>query len=474
MHYAPPRNWMNDPNGLVHHDGRYHLYYQYNPYAPVHDDMSWGHASSTDLVTWEDHPVALWCSEQEEVYSGSVVVDAEGVSGYGGPDSPALLAFYTAHQRGARRQTQCVAYSLDGGLTWTRHADNPVLDRGSADFRDPKVLRWQRPDGSASWIMVAVEAAHREVHLFGSDDLLTWAPLSVFGPVGAVEGVWECPDLFPLTVDATGEQLWVLLVSVYPGGVAGGSGTQYFVGHFDGTTFTPLRRPDAADTGWLDHGPDNYAGVTFFGLPDDERTLIGWMGNWDYAKTLPPLNGARGQMTIARRLRLTTDATGRQVLAQDPVLPPLTWTEAVEAVGGWPASPSLDRPSVVDVTLSLGDGAEAEIRLRTLADGTGGVRVYVTADAVGVDRSEVAADVPGFAGVFEAPRVLGGPSASLRIVLDERSIEVFADGGTSVLTALMLPEPDAGGASLSGRRGEVTVESLRVGTAAPQPAPRMP
>ena len=158
MHYAPPRNWMNDPNGLVHHDGRYHLYYQYNPYAPVHDDMSWGHASSTDLVTWEDHPVALWCSEQEEVYSGSVVVDAEGVSGYGGPDSPALLAFYTAHQRGARRQTQCVAYSLDGGLTWTRHADNPVLDRGSADFRDPKVLRWQRPDGSAFWIMVAVEA----------------------------------------------------------------------------------------------------------------------------------------------------------------------------------------------------------------------------------------------------------------------------------------------------------------------------
>lgn len=465
MHCAPPDNWMNDPNGLVRHGGRYHLFFQYNPYEPVHGSMSWGHVSSTDLVAWEHHPVALRCSEEVEVYSGSVVVDAEGVSGYGSPDRPALVAFYTAHHRETRRETQAIAYSLDDGLTWTQHPGNPVLDRGSTDFRDPKVLRWQGPDAAASWIMVAVEAVRREVHVFGSDDLLKWTPLSVFGPVGVVEGVWECPDLFPLTVDATGEQLWVLLVSVYPGGIAGGSGTQYFVGRFDGRTFTPLRRPDAAasDTDWLDHGPDNYAGVTFFGLPDDERTLIGWMSNWDYARKLPLLHGARGQMTVPRRLRLTADAAGRPVLAQRPVLPALGWVEIPDAPGAAAASALPRGACVVDVTLSLGEGAHAEIRLRTREDGTGGVRVRVDERAVGVDRTEVAGDVPGFGGIFEAPRGRGGRAVALRIVLDDRSIEVFADEGTTVLTALMLPDPDALGASVTAR-GAVSVESFRVGT----------
>ncbi len=458
LHFTPPDNWLNDPNGLVHHDGRFHLFYQYNPHAPVHGNMSWGHATSTDLAAWEHQPVALWCDDVQEVYSGSVVVDAEGVSGYGTPDAPALLAVYTAHQRESRHETQCVAVSLDGGLTWTPHPDNPVLDRASTDFRDPKVLRWRRPDGADAWVLVAVEAVRREVHLFGSDDLLTWTPLSVFGPQGAVEGVWECPDLFPLTVDATGDQLWVLLVSLYPGGVAGGSGTQYFVGHFDGTAFTPLRRPEGDQgTDWLDRGPDHYAGVTFFGLPDDERTLIGWMSNWDYAATLPPLNGTRGQMTVPRRLRLTPDAAGRPVLAQEPVLPALTWA---------PASGSLGVPCVVDVVLSLGEGARGGIRLLTRADGTGGVRVYVTQDAVGVDRTDVAAGVPGLAGVFEAPRVWGGPDAALRIVLDERSVEVFADGGTTVLTVLLLPEPGALGVSVTAESGDVSVGSLRVGVPA--------
>lgn len=466
MHFAPPDHWLNDPNGLVHHEGRYHLFYQYNPYAPLHGNMSWGHALSTDLVAWEHLPVALWSGDEHEVYSGSVVVDAVGVSGYGTPGRPSLLAFYTAHHRETRRETQCVAVSLDGGLTWSQHPGNPVLDRGSTDFRDPKVLRWRGPVGADSWVMVAVEAVRREVHLFGSDDLLTWTPLSVFGPEGAVEGVWECPDLFPLTVDATGEQFWVMLVSMYPGGVAGGSGTQYFVGHFDGTVFTPLRRPQATDIAWLDHGPDHYAGVTFFGLPDDERTLIGWMSNWDYAAKLPPLDGTRGQMTIPRRLRLTPDAVGQPVLAQEPVLPALTWAQRSPTTEVWPAFGSLVGPCVVDVGLCLGEGARAGIRLRAREDGTGGVRVYVTEDAVGVDRTEVAGGVPGFAGVFEAPRTLGGPDAALRIVLDERSIEVFADGGATVVTALFLPEPGALGGSVTAESGAVSVESLSVGTPA--------
>ena len=458
LHFTPPDHWSNDPNGLIRHDGRYHLYYQYNPNAASHGDMSWGHASSTDLVSWEHHPVALMCTDDEEIYSGSAVADTEGVSGYGTPEAPALLAFYTSLNRHTRIQAQSVAYSLDQGLTWTRHAGNPVLDRDSHDFRDPKVVRWEGPDESY-WVMVAVEAKTREVHLFRSDDLLAWTPLSVFGPLGVTEGIWECPDLFPLEVDATGEWLWVMLVSLFPGGVAGGSGTQYFVGRFDGVTFTPLRRPDASptDAEWLDHGPDNYAGVTFSGLPDEQRTLIGWMSNWVYARVLPTVRGALGMMTIARRLSLTVDAASWPVLAQEPVLPAgVEWSDAT-------GDRTIPETAIVDAALDVPPGAQVSIRLRGRSDGTGGVLVRVTHDEVSVDRRTVSGDVPGFAGVARAPRLLGADRAELRIVLGEASVEVFADGGTTVLTCRILPEPGADGLAVRTETPGATVGSVRVG-----------
>ncbi len=458
LHFTPPNHWMNDPNGLVWHGGRYHLYYQCNPYAPVHADMSWGHASSTDLIAWQHHPIALMCTEEEEIYSGSVVADLQGVSGYGTPETPALLAFYTSLNRHTRIQAQKVASSLDDGLTWTQHPGNPVLDRHSTDFRDPKVIRWEGPDESY-WVMATVEAVAREVRLFRSDDLLAWTPLSVFGPLGATEGIWECPDLFPLEVDATGERLWVLLVSLFPGGAAGGSGTQYFVGRFDGTTFTPLRRPGASpsDAAWLDHGPDNYAGVTFAGLPDDRRTLIGWMSNWVYARALPTVRGTRGMMTLARRLGLVRDATSWPVLTQEPVLPSgLDWSP----VAGHCTIPET---AVVNVTLDAPPGAQASVRLRGRADGTGGVLVRVTHDEVSVDRRAVSGDVPGFAGVARAPRLLGVDHAEVRIVLAEASVEVFVDGGTCVLTCRILPEPDAVSLTVRAETPGAAVNAVRVG-----------
>lgn len=474
-HLIPRDNWMNDPNGMVVHNGRYHVFYQYNPSAPTHADMHWGHASSTDLLTWEHHPVALAATGTLEIYSGSVVVDGDAVSGYGSRSEPALLAFYTAHHRAAKRQTQHVAYSLDDGLTWTDHPANPVLDRGSADFRDPKVVRWTGPDGESTWVMVAVEATAQEVHLFGSDDLLTWRPLSIFGGLGAVGGIWECPDLFPLRVDGSGERLWVLLVSVVPGGPAGGPATQYFVGRFDGTTFVPLCRDDfeSFDAVWLDHGPDNYAGVTFFGLPDDERTLVGWMSNWDYARDLPLVHGTRGMMTLPRRLRLAPSPAGRPVLAQQVVLPPLVWDDALSrdeslpegsAVGAssWTAPGTRHSLAVLDVALTLGADATAAIRLGVRADGTSDMVITVTEDAVCVDRAD-AGGVPGFARSSSAPRVRPERRAELRIVLAEHSAEIFADGGTAVLTYRLLNDPGALGASIVADTGEITIASLRIG-----------
>ena len=436
LHYAPPQNWMNDPNGLVFHDGVYHLFFQYNPHGDTHGHMSWGHASSTDLVTWTDHPVALWCDEVEQIFSGSAVVDAEAVSGHGTPDQPALIAWYTSANQQHGGQAQSMAWSLDQGQTWTKHPDNPLLDRGTRDFRDPKVFCYQDGDRSR-WVMVAVEAEAREVHLFGSDDLTKWQPLSVFGPRAAVGGVWECPDLFPLVVPQTGERLWVMLVSLNPGGPAGGSATQYFIGDFDGTSFTPHPWPDADHARWLDGGADNYAGVSFFGLPDDQRTLIGWMSNWLYAHDLAVIEGARGMMTVARRLGLTLDVAGRPTLTQHPVLPVTADPSPIE-----PAHLArgvvLDCPSLVDLTGAV--LPDNEIRFE-VSDSQGQVQceIEVTPARLVVRRTPTHPVPEGFATFMSAPRVLPAEPVQLQVVIDAHSVEVFADQGTAVITSRLYP-----------------------------------
>lgn len=251
LHFSPERNWMNDPNGLVYDDGTWHLFFQHNPHGTRWGNMSWGHATSTDLAHWEEQPVAIpqtfddEGSAIEDIFSGSVVVDEDNTSGFGTAEEPPMVAIYTsaytsAHPTHAGKQAQSLAYSTDHGQTWTKYDANPVLDRDSANFRDPKVIRYTDPgSGESYWVMVAVEALQYKVVLYRSDDLKTWTHLSEFGPANATGGIWECPDLFPLAVDGDpANTKWVLVVNLNPGSVAGGSGGQYFVGEFDGTTFT--------------------------------------------------------------------------------------------------------------------------------------------------------------------------------------------------------------------------------------------
>ncbi|BDZ40150.1 hypothetical protein GCM10025863_27640 [Microbacterium suwonense] len=220
VHFTPAHNWMNDPNGLLFHDGRYHLFFQYNPEGIGHANMSWGHASSTDLIDWTEHPVAIPCDENEQIFSGSAVVDEGNTAGFAGPGETALVAIYTSVSAVTGIQSQTLAYSVDDGMTWTKYG-TPVLDRGSKDFRDPKVFRYRGPSDDY-WVMVAVEAVDRQVVLYRSDDLREWTFLSVYGPAGAVDGIWECPDLFPLAVDGdSGDVRWVLVISMSPGAIAG-------------------------------------------------------------------------------------------------------------------------------------------------------------------------------------------------------------------------------------------------------------
>ena len=311
FHFSPPSHWMNDPNGLLYENGVYHLFYQHYPEDVVWGPMHWGHAISKDLIHWENKPIALYPDEHGYIFSGSAVFDENNTSGLGTKDNPPLIAVFTYHNpkkaklRTNDHQTQGISYSLDHGMNWTMYKGNPVIrnDEKIRDFRDPKVF-WH--EESSSWIMSLVAGDH--LQLYRSTNLIDWEYASSFGhKQGAHGGGWECPDLFPLEVE--GETHWVLLISINPGAPNGGSGTQYFIGEFDGYTFSSEQK----NCLWIDLGPDNYAGVTYNDVPNEDRIFIGWMSNWNYANKTPTQKW-RSSMTIPRVLSIRKTPYGNRLV----------------------------------------------------------------------------------------------------------------------------------------------------------------
>src|SRR5687767_2085337 len=295
---------MNDPIGLVYYKGEYHLFYQHNPFGDTWGHMSWGHAVSRDLVHWEHLPVAIPEQGNEAIFSGSAVVDKQNTSGLGTRKNPPMVAIYTSAY--PDDQEQSLAYSIDRGRTWTKYSGNPVLDDADREFRDPKVF-WYEPE--QKWVMVVVKAVQRKVAIYESENLKDWQHLSDFGPAGAVGGVWECPDLFPLAVDGDeGNKKWVMVVSLNPGGIAGGSGTQYFVGNFDGERFTADNvegeyTPPAGDV-YEDFESTDYGAWTTTGTA---------FGDGPAAGNVPPQGGVSGYLgeRLANSFHGEDQSTGR-------------------------------------------------------------------------------------------------------------------------------------------------------------------
>ena len=477
-HFTAERMWINDPNGLIHHNGLYHLYFQANPYGADWGNMSWGHATSPDLLNWTEHPVALLCDENEEVFSGSVVFDVKNSSRLGTEEHPPLVAIYTsaytaASPRGGT-QAQSLAYSIDGGYTWTKYENNPVLSRDSAHFRDPKVFGYEGAAGTY-WVMAAVEAEQRKVVFYRSHDLMEWEYLSSFGPANATGGVWECPDLFPLPLDGDpGTTKWVLTVNLNPGGPNGGSAGQYFVGHFDGVFFmSEATLPDGPEMlssyDWLDWGRDYYAAVSFNDAPDGRRIMIGWMSNWDYAADTPTAPW-RGQMSLPRDITLVT-RNGRPRLVQrvavDDLLRgpnpfvhdgPIRLSDSARRFDG-----VFHRTNCINAEFRIQDAKEMGLLIKGL---TGEIRLALNPidGTLRLDRMR-AGDVffnDGFASVETAPIDVSTGSFRASIYLDSNSIEVFADEGITVISDTVFSTGSLTALSLYATGGNAVVEQLSI------------
>jgi fructan beta-fructosidase len=458
---------MNDPNGLVYFNGVYHLYFQYNPEGNDWGNMSWGHASSSDLVHWTEHPVAILCDDNEAIYSGSVVVDHHNSSGFGEYDITPFVAIYTSAFVDGR-QAQSLAYSLDQGTSWTKYSGNPVLDRNSTAFRDPKVFWFQADQGQGYWVLVAVEAVGKKVVLYRSVDLRDWVHLSDFGSTDEDGGLWECPDLFRVPVDdAAAEAKWVLVVSRDPGRSTQGSFAQYYIGDFDGTNFT------SANDGVprrLDWGRDYYAAVSFDNVPHGRRILLGWMSNWNYAAAVPTAPW-RGTMSLPREISLR-DVGGEIALIQRPAAGIDALRVRAENHSIRPFTVEGSRPIEgspmyrLDVSFEPVDARTIGLDLLVGDNHATRVRYDTKTGLLSLDRrrSGTIDFESSFASIETVPIRLIDGALRLEVYVDRGSVEVFAqDGEVSITDQVFAPEWCTG-LSIVSSGGATRVQHLNLET----------
>lgn len=465
FHHTPRYGWMNDPNGMFYKDGRWHLYYQYNPYGSKWQNMTWGHSVSDDLVNWEHLPEAIRPNGLGSVFSGSCAVDHDNTAGFG---SDAVIALYTS---AGTSQMQSLASSTDDGLTFNIYPSNPVLTLES-EARDPKVF-WN--DSTKEWNMILAHALDHEMLIFSSPDMKSWTLQSSFGKgLGAQGGVWECPDLFELPVAGTDEKKWVLLCNINPDGPFGGSGTQYFVGDFDGKTFKA--DTDAAgdvSTKWLDYGKDHYATVTWSDAPDGRRVALGWMSNWQYAADVPTMQ-FRSANTLPREMGLFRAPDGEVYAssAPSPELEALRGKLAAKVkkttVGRKARSFALpsENGGICEILMDI-EASKAKT-VNIVFSNSQGEKVVMQYDpaaaTLSFDRTQsgITDFSEGFPAVTVTPTHEASGRIALRIFVDRSSMEVFGNDGEFVMTNLVFPRTPYTALSVSAEGGNAKVENLRI------------
>lgn len=458
FHFTPPSHWMNDPNGLVYHDGEYHLFYQHYPEGIVWGPMHWGHAVSTDLMHWKHLPIALYPDSLGLIFSGSAVIDKNNSAGFG---KNAMIAIFTHHHMDMEKagsnvfQYQSIAYSTDRGRSFKKYEGNPVIKNpGIKDFRDPKV-RWD--DQNKQWVMVL--AAYDKALFYTSKNLKDWNKSGEFGIPGD-QRLWECPDLFPLKVQGTHEQKWILITSIQKDAPNGGTATSYFVGDFDGKEF----KGDYQKQLWLDYGKDNYAFVTWNHNPDVRTIGIGWMSNWQYANTLPATTW-RNSCTIPRELSLIktnneyklvqTPVSELKKLRHNPVAISPMILKNYQGIDNHSKIKDLE----IRIDFAKSTAKEFGIELKNKYGENVKIGYDKTLNQFYIDRTN--AGKKDFSKEFPvmqyAPRFSKSNILKLRILIDATSVELFADDGLTVMTSVFFPNEDFTVTELYSTEGETSL-----------------
>lgn len=424
-HHTPTYGWMNDPNGMFYKDGVWNIYFQHNPFGSQWENMTWGHSTSTDLMHWKFEGDAILPDALGTIFSGSAVVDKNNTAGFG---AGAVIAYYTS---AGKVQKQCMAVSTDGGKTFKKDVDNPVLVSNIPDFRDPHVF-WYEPE--SKWILIVSEKQHMKI--FSSKNLRDWTFESDFGEgYGSHDGVWECPDLLDMK-----NGKWVLVCNINPGGPFGGSATQYFTGTFDGHKFTCDTDPSVKK--WMDWGKDHYATVTFDNAPDGRHVAMTWMSNWQYANQVPTKQ-YRSANGIARDLGyFEYKDTGYVSVKPSP-----------EVFAAFSKSPQASLSPACRVDVQLHNNATI-----TLSNSKG-ERVVMTYNAnketFSMDRTK-SGDV-SFSTDFPAVTVAPtrGRIKTLQLFIDKSSIEAFDADGKMAMTNLVFPSTPYTSITIKGGKAKV-------------------
>lgn len=420
FHFTARSNWLNDPNGLVHYEGEWHLFFQHNPKGNAWGNMTWGHAVSTNLFQWKQLPDAIRQDDQGDIWSGSAVVDWNNTSGLANGPEKTLVAFYTSAggftpETPKKTFTQHMAYSNDRGRSWTKFSGNPVIpQRGDGD-RDPKVF-WHEP--TRKWVMVlyvgvpdaqAKDAKGQPVirhtaQIFNSPDLKAWTYLS------SVPDIYECPDLFELPVDGNSKNTrWVLF----------GADASYLLGRFDGANFTAECPKQAGD-----YGANFYAAQTYSDVPDGRRILVGWMRDGKYPGM--PFNQ---QMSLPLELSLVTTPVGIRLFRQPAKeIVQLRAGPRIE-LGGSPLQAGDSLPLNPQSDLIQGE-------LRFAPAATGDVVLNVRGSEIRWSAKEKMLHAFG----RKAPLAPIDGKVSLNLVLDRSSLEIFGNNGEIAMSFCFIPK----------------------------------
>ena len=469
-HVTPEFNWLNDPNGMVYYKGEYHLFYQYNPYTKTPgDDKYWAHVVSTDLVHWEERPIALSPDQYGSMWSGSAVVDFNNSSGLfdDTSDQTGLIAYYTVTANGSALQRQSMAYSKDGGNTWIKYdGGKPIIDSGTAplaghdvlrdpltnnDFRDPKVF-WH--EESSQWMMIV---AGGPVRFFSSTDMIHWTPEAMQTNIGT-----ECADFYKLPVDGDrNKEKWVL----------SGCGVWYMIGDFKivGGVWTFV--PDTNERVPYNNAPDVYAAQTFSDVPEGRRIKVDWMVNISYpfetGNITDPWNGA---MTLPYEMELKT-MDGKVKLVQYPVQELDSLHTKEHKFQNVTVSPETVNPLKdlmldkyeIKATIDIGTASEFGFNLRVGNNQYTAVRYHVGTRTLTLDRTKSGASPKGgFLSSYSEKVEPENGKIQLQMFVDWSSLELFAQGGAYPFTALIYPEPSSVGMEFYSSGGTATIDEMKV------------